>query len=477
MKKPASFYSSLFWMIVLNVVIKPAWVFGIDRQVQNQVGTEEYGIYFSLFNLSVVFVFLLDWGLTIYFNRQLAIHGTASSLASFLQLKLLFSLAYAVIVFWAAWITGVRRWNIVLYVILIQVLYSLLMFFRAALTARQFFSIDAWISVIDKSLMLIVAGILLYYPLFHGAMNIARFAWLQVVCLATANLVALFFLWKKDLLHYLRFSGFPGMKLFKQAIPFALVVLLMSLHARIDAFLLERINDDGAYEAGIYAGAYRLLDAANMVGTLATAFLLPYIAKRWSDKDDINEVVLTGRNFLLMFSIAVSVVVFFMGDWIQELLYHLRDPKAADVLKWCLPALIGYSLTQVYGTVLTATGHIRAFCTIVAIFALINITLNVILIPWIGAIGCCITALCTQIGGGLTIAWFASRKIGLVVNARAVFVYIFTALLLGSFLYGGTIWSLNKYFLIAFSIFVTVLIMHLSRMMDLTKWMKAEQTK
>src|SRR5688500_9336488 len=106
MKKPVSFYSSLLWMIALNVVIKPAWVFGIDRQVQNQVGAEAYGIYFSLFNLSVVFVFLLDWGLTTYFNRQVAMQHSASlsTPKSFLQLKLLFSLIYSLVVSVAAWL-------------------------------------------------------------------------------------------------------------------------------------------------------------------------------------------------------------------------------------------------------------------------------------------------------------------------------------------------------------------------------------
>lgn len=476
MKKPVGFYSSLLWMIVLNVVVKPAWVFGIDRQVQNQVGAEKYGVYFSLFNLSVVFVFLLDWGLTTYFNRQVAMQHSTSSAApkSFLQLKLLFSLVYTLIVFTAAWITGVQHWDIVLYAVLIQVLYSLLLFFRAALTARQFFSIDAWVSVIDKSLMLLIAGMLLYYPPFHGVMTIELFAGLQVATLAAACLIALICLWKNNLLHYLEFTGFPGIQVFKQAFPFALVVLLMSLHARIDAFLLERINDNGAYETGIYAGAYRLVDAANMVGTLATAFLLPYIVKRWSNKESINEVVLTGRNFLMMMSIGISIVAFFLGDWIQQLLYHHGDARAVDVLKLCLPSLIGYSLTQIYGTVLTATGHIRNFCRIVAIFALINIGLNVLLIPRYGAIGCCITALCTQLATGITVAWLAIRKIGLAVHVRSVFVYIFTAILLGIFLYGGISMSVNEFLLTGSAIALTLAIMLLTRMININKWMKPE---
>ena len=55
MKEANRFYSSLGLLIILNVIIKPLWIFGIDRQVQNLVGTAVYGNFFSLFNFSIVF--------------------------------------------------------------------------------------------------------------------------------------------------------------------------------------------------------------------------------------------------------------------------------------------------------------------------------------------------------------------------------------------------------------------------------------
>ncbi|MCG2613140.1 polysaccharide biosynthesis C-terminal domain-containing protein [Terrimonas sp. NA20] len=472
MKVRASFYSSLVWMIVLNVVIKPAWIFGIDRQVQNRVGVEQYGIYFSLFNLSVVFAFLLDWGLTTYLNRRLAMQSSAdtSASSSLLLAKLLFSLTYAIIVSIAAWITDVQHWDIVLYVILIQVFYSLLLFLRAVITAKQFFNTDAWLSIIDKSLMLLIAGILLYIPSFQGLLTIEMFAWLQAACLAIAVLIALICLWQKGLLHYLRLSGFPSMKIFRQAFPFALVFLLMSVHARIDAFLLERMSTNGAYETGLYAGAYRLLDAANMVGMLTSSFLLPFIVKRWSTKEDIDEVILSGRHFLVMLATGIALIAYFMGDWIQAILYHHSNDQAVDVLRWCLPALIGYSITHIYGTVLTATGHIRLFCLIVSIAAALNIVLNVLLIPKYGAIGCCLSAICSQGIGSVVVMYFACQKLALKVHFRSVLVYIFTAIVLGVVLYMGVTWSVNQFLLIGVAGALTLLIMLFTGMINVRRW-------
>ena len=59
-------------MIILNLLIKPIALFGIDATVQNRVGPENYGLYFSLLNLSVLFNILLDFGINNYTTKNLA---------------------------------------------------------------------------------------------------------------------------------------------------------------------------------------------------------------------------------------------------------------------------------------------------------------------------------------------------------------------------------------------------------------------
>ena len=63
-----TFISNLVLMLILNVVIKPVAIFGIDANVQNRVGTEDYGLYFSLLNLSYLLVIVMDLGINNYTN-------------------------------------------------------------------------------------------------------------------------------------------------------------------------------------------------------------------------------------------------------------------------------------------------------------------------------------------------------------------------------------------------------------------------
>ena len=66
------FITNLALVIFLNLLVKPFWIFGIDRTVQNVVGADGYGFYFSLFSFSLLLNILLDAGITNFNNRSIA---------------------------------------------------------------------------------------------------------------------------------------------------------------------------------------------------------------------------------------------------------------------------------------------------------------------------------------------------------------------------------------------------------------------
>ena len=54
------FVSSLLLLLLLNVLVKPLWIFGIDLTVQNRVGAEAYGLYAAIFSFTMIFNIVLD---------------------------------------------------------------------------------------------------------------------------------------------------------------------------------------------------------------------------------------------------------------------------------------------------------------------------------------------------------------------------------------------------------------------------------
>lgn len=432
------FYQAVLLLLLLNGLIKPLWIFGIDRPLQNSSGYAAYGSYFALLNLSVVFSFLPDLGLTAFINRQYAAEPErwVAAAGRLLLLKTGLAFFYALLVLLTAWLSGVQSISLLLLLILIQVLNSLFLFLRSLITARQLFATDAWFSIADKTLMLLLCGTQLLFPSLTGPLTIERFLWAQLISTGLVTIAA----WQR-----LRYSGFhftlhyqlPLRSLLQQAWPYALIVLLMAAHYRLDAFILERWLPDGASQAGIYAAAYRLLDAANMAGYLLASFLLPFIARNQKDQKLIKEVVLNSRHLLLLFSLFTAIAVFMLAPWLQQLLYHNQHPDAIRVLQYCLPALIGYSLVQLYGTVLTATGHIRAFVTLLLLALLLNILLNLFLIPAYGALGCTYAALISHSMAGIGSMWLVYRQTGTGPDTRSLLKYLAAAGTLCLFIYLG----------------------------------------
>src|SRR5437763_1420789 len=159
--KSVPFFKGLSWLIILNLLIKPVWIFFIDRQVQNIVGYEEYGTYFALLNLSYILLFLADAGLSNMLNQRIANKESVNA-QQLVRIKVILLGIYGVVCCFIAWITHVTQWTFVLYIILIQALTSLFVFLRSLITANQYFTADAWFSIIDKLLMILICGGIIY---------------------------------------------------------------------------------------------------------------------------------------------------------------------------------------------------------------------------------------------------------------------------------------------------------------------------
>ncbi len=433
--KAISFAKGISWTLLLNVLIKPIWIFGIDRQLQNEVGHEAYGVYFSLLNLSIIFSFLADAGLSNLANIKLA-NGTWTKDSGLLQLKLKLSLLYAGVVFLVAFLSGIRNWELLALIVFIQVLSSFFVFLRSIITGHQLFLTDAWLSVFDKMVMILICGPFLYLSFLSYPINIILFLWIQLGSAAVAVLIAASIIASKKL--------FPvGGKwenkvvVLKSMLPFALIILLMSGLNRLDGFLLERLHPDGAYQAGIYASAYRLLDAGNMVGYLFASLLVPFLARNRAQKELVEKTILTARHFLVISGSVAAVFIIIFSTEVQQLLYHFATPFSTEVLQWCISVLPAYLLLHLYGSMLTAALQLRVFILILLGCVFLNAFLNIMWIPMYGAAACTKVAVVSQYLCAFCTMVLATKKYDIGFHFKSVLLYLFVVLFFGLLFYAA----------------------------------------
>lgn len=421
------FFRSLFLLVTLNLLVKPVWIFAIDRQVQNIAGFSEYGHYFALLNLCIILNFTLDLGISSFFNREVA-SGKENGVSLFSQAlsgKMVLSIFYTILTISVAIITGINDYTLLLMLVLMQVGSSLLLFLRSFLTATQHFKSDAVVSIMDKLFVIIVAGIMIFFPSVIGGITVYKFVLIQVAGIGLSVLMSVFFLMRNVSGFSLR--PFPGFnkEIILATLPFALNIFFMSLMSRADGFLLEYMLPNGAEQAGIYAAAFRLLDAFNMVGFLMAGFLLPFIARNWPNVNRFSAVLLNCRHMLVMGSMIVVGFAFASPDFIANLLYHKKDAYLSQIIMIVLFALPGLSMIHIYGTALTATRNMNIFLRLSVFFALLSFILNLIFIPRYGAMASAVIAACVQSMYSLSVIYFARMKTG--IRLAIAFIPLYAA--------------------------------------------------
>jgi len=189
------FITNLILLIGVNLLIKPFWVLGIDRTVQNVVGAESYGLYFALFNFSMILNIFLDIGITNFNNRNISQHRflVRKHLSNITGLKLVLAVAYAIICLVAAAVVGYDhvQFHLLFFLILNQFLISFTLYLRSNISALQFFRIDSLISVLDRTLMIAILSLMLFTNITGGNFRIEWFVYVQTVAYLLTAMITL----------------------------------------------------------------------------------------------------------------------------------------------------------------------------------------------------------------------------------------------------------------------------------------------
>ena len=276
------FLINILFLLALNLLIKPFYIFGIDRTVQNTVGEGDYGLYATLFDFTFLFYILNDIGLQQFNSRTISQNHSLvhQYLPNLLSLKIVLAGIYLLAVFIAAVIIyPTNYYLLIFYVAINHILISLVFFLRTNISGLGMYRTDSIISALDKLLLIGVCSVLLWSSFFESNFEIVWFIWAQTLTWALTALVAFFVLRSKIKKWFLRFDFTFWKQILKQSYPFALVFLLMTIYTRVDKVMIERLLINGNIEAGIYAAGYRLLDASNMIGFLFAGLLLPMFSQ------------------------------------------------------------------------------------------------------------------------------------------------------------------------------------------------------
>lgn len=418
------FVTNLALVLVLNLLVKPFYILGIDAGVQGRAGTEAYGGYAALLSLSFLLNILLDLGITNWNTRHVA-QNTGTMRAHFngvITVRALLAVVYTLVIFLAAFVLGYRDGEIKLLAVLVlnQVLVATILYLRSNIAGAQRFAQDSLLSVLDRVLLIGICSWLLWGRGKDAPFPIIWFAWAQTLAYGITALVALALV--------IRHMGVPRPRLdlpfirevLRQSAPYALLVLLMTFYYRTDTVMIERLLPDGKLHAGIYAQGFRFFEAFNMLGFLLAGLLLPMFSRMLKYREDIGPLTGLATRLVLAGTIAVAVIGSFYARAVMDLRYHEHTDLSAPAFAVLIWSFVAVCVTYVFGTLLTASGDLRTLNRMAAAGMVLNIALNSILIPRYQALGAACAGLTTQALMAIAQAVIAARRFHLRPGARHV---------------------------------------------------------
>lgn len=398
--------------------------------MQNTVGSEEFGFYFSLFNFSLLLNIILDFGITNYNNRNISQNQNILSkhVSNIIAIRLILALIYAILSISIALIIGYdpRQMKMLGMLIFNQFLLSFILYLRSNISGLQMFKTDSVISVLDRLLMIIICGIFIWGNITESSFKIEWLVIIQTISYFITALTAFFIVLRKTDFFKINFDYKFFRVFLKKSFPYALLALLMSFYNRIDSVMLERLLINGKEQTGIYAQAFRILEGASMFAYLFSVLLLPMFAKMLKKRESIKS--LSNLSFLMIIVPAISVVficIFYNND-IMSLMYKEHFDQSAKILSIIMIGFLGICTTYIFGTLLTSNGSLKYLNIMASCGMILNIILNLILIPRYQALGAAISSMTTQLFTGLSQLLIAKKVFHFKNNYKLlVLLFIF----------------------------------------------------
>lgn len=382
-----TFFSHISLTVLLNALVKPAWIL-TEFWVHNQIGHEAWGSYAALLSFAFLFIALSDLGINQYATQKLASDPALlrSYFPQMLGIKLVLVAFYPLAMWGLGYIWGFTFEELFL-LVLLAFIYGgtqLKQFYRSNFQALQAFNIDAFASVTERAILLVLAWVLLYTYI-----DIERFVYARLLAIALSILIFSIILRQKQ--------GYLGIALKKKgtetilraSFSFALVTVLYSFLDKVDQVMLEKICGDR--ETSLYAAAYRWMDALQMYLIIILTIFFARFAHFIKDYTTQSKLLRLAQVLVALPLIFISSVVFFHGELFIELLFTQSSPSEINSMTYAFKILFISTLANgfllVYSTLLSATGSIPYINKVIVGGILFNVGLNLYLIPQQGASG------------------------------------------------------------------------------------------
>lgn len=207
----------------------------------------------------------------------------------------------------------------------------------------------------------------------------------------------------------------------RTAAPLWLLVGLTLISNRIDVIMLGMLSNKE--NVGVYTAASRVADVIVFGLVSANAVAAPMISRLHATgcREELQKMVRLTAKGIFCFTVPIALVVLIFGQWILGF-FGREFIQGYEVLAILVAGQLVNALAGPVGSLLTMTGYQVQAAKMTAVAALLNLLLNLGLIPQLGIIG---AAIATAVGiatWNLLMLRFVRKKLSLDASVLQLLV-------------------------------------------------------
>jgi len=204
-------------------------------------------------------------------------------------------------------------------------------------------------------------------------------------------------------------------QLWSEAWPVGVSITMAATYFYIDTVMLRPMQ--GEIAVAHYSAAYRLMGFVLMVPVLFSQVVFPVLTRLWSAGNTaVAPFFQRTTRFLISLGIVFPAAVWLVRRDVMVLIYPDEFVSGSLALGILSIAIVPVFAAYPHIHLLLAAGHQRLMMRISAFGALLNVVLNLIVIPRWGIEGAAVTTVVTELYIVLAAAISTHRKLGLVFS-------------------------------------------------------------
>lgn len=184
----------------------------------------------------------------------------------------------------------------------------------------------------------------------------------------------------------------------KEALPFGFTAVFVAIYFKIDTVMLSMMKGNAV--VGWYNAAYQIIFGLMVLPAAFVNAVFPIMSRYYKQSKESLEIVYeTTLRYLLILAIPITAIGFIFSDEVIVLLYgqqYVHSVQALRVLIFIVPVIF---LTYLFGNTLQSLNRQWVVNYVAIANAILNVALNLVLIPKYSYIGASIATVVTEILG------------------------------------------------------------------------------